>query len=452
MNRGDSDVAVEIGVPIAAQAGVAARTPSAATAIVVLVAASACSFVDRQIMSLMVVPIQADLKLSDTGVSLLLGLAFVICYALAGPPLGLLIDRRPRWRIVSVGITVWSLMTAGCAFASSYLQLFLFRMGVGVGEATLNPAAYSLLPDLVSRRRLGLSIACYGLGVYVGAGLALLIGGQVIGLLTQQPTITLPLIGTIRSWQSVFLVVGLLGVPLAVIARLMPEPRRTGNPSNSAPNAREVFSLVRANTRIFVAVTLCWAGVLMAGYSVGAWLPTMMIRTHGWSPVKVGLWFGMIIVFAGATGAVCGGLASDWACVRRQTGRVTTVVLLSLAAVPFAVAFPLMQDPMLALGLVAFFVFLQAGAAAAAPTMLQDLLPSRMRGLGSALALAVTVLLGLGVGPTLVAIVTDKAFIDKTMLRYSLSLVIPLMLLGATLAGVVALRGYSALSTEMQRK
>ena len=422
-----------------------AERPSAPAAIALLVAVSACSFTDRQIMSLLVAPIQRDLDLTDTGVSLLLGLAFVVCYALAGPPIGLLVDRRPRWKIISAGIAFWSIATGACAFAGSYAQLFACRMGVGAGEATLNPASYSLIPDLVPRERLGLSIATFGLGVYAGAGLALLIGGQIIGLLTTQPTVTLPVVGSIRSWQAVFLAVGVLGLPLAIVARFMPEPARKGVRGTAAPSVRDVLAFGRANLRIFIGVTLCWAGTLMAGYAMGAWFPTFMSRTHGWSAMDVGLWFGLIIVAFGAAGAITGGLLSDWAAQRHPGGRLILIVAIVVAAIPFAASLTMVARVEAALALTAGFVFLQAGAAGAAPAVLQDILPNQMRGLGSALAQAVTVLLGLGLGPTLVALVTDGVFGDKAMLGHALAIVIPAMLLGAGVAGAIGSLGYGAL-------
>ncbi len=197
---------------------------SGAWTIPLLVAASGCSFIDRQILSLLVEPIKADLQLSDTGVSLLLGLAFVAIYAIAGPPLGWLIDRARRWRVVGAGVLAWSLFTTGGAIAGSYTHLFLMRMGVGIGEASPNPAAYSLISDTVPPAKRGFAIGLFGLGVYVGAGLALVIGGQVIGMLTAHGPFHLPLLGVIRPWQASFLVVGALGLPVALAAFLMPEP------------------------------------------------------------------------------------------------------------------------------------------------------------------------------------------------------------------------------------
>ena len=424
-----------------------ARHPSAGATVGLLVAASACSFVDRQLLSLLIEPIKADLHLSDTGVSLLLGLAFVACYALAGPPIGLLIDRTRRWRIVATGIAVWSVMTAGTALASTYAQLFLFRMGVGIGEATLNPAAYSLIPDVVRRERRGMAIALFGLGVYAGAGLALVIGGQVIGLLARHGPIALPLIGTLRPWQAAFLVVGALGVPVAAIAWSMREPVRLD--AGEAPSLRDVLRHLRDHAGVVAGIVGLWAGVLMAGYSAGAWLPAFMGRTHGWTAMRVGLWFGLIVVVAGASGAITGGWLSDRAAARRPGGRLIAVAMLALVALPCALAFPLVATPVGALALVAAFTFGQAGAAAAAPSVLQDVLPGRMRGFASALVLAAVTLLALGLGPTLIALMTDRAFANPAALRWSLAIAVPTMLGLATLAGLAALPAYRKLLHEV---
>lgn len=423
------------------------RQANAGATVPLLVAASSCSFVDRQLLSLLIEPIKADLHLSDTGVSLLLGLAFVACYALAGPPIGLLIDRTRRWRVVTAGIVAWSAMTAGTALASTYAQLFLFRMGVGVGEATLNPAAYSLIPDVVRRERRGMGIALFGLGVYAGAGLALVIGGQVIGLLARHGPVTLPLFGVLRPWQAAFLAVGALGLPVAAIAWSMREPDRRD--AGVPPPVSEVLRHLRAHGGVIAGIGGLWAGVLMAGYSVGAWFPTFMIRTHGWTPVRIGLWFGLIVVVAGASGAIAGGWLSDRAASWRAGGRVVAVAALALAALPFALAFPLVATPSSALALVGLFTFGQAGAAAAAPSVLQDVLPGRMRGFASALVLAVVTLLALGLGPTLVALITDRAFGHPAALRWSLAIAVPTMLGAAALAGLTVFPAYRGLLEEM---
>jgi MFS family permease len=410
----------------------AGRTGRAWT-VPLLVAASACSFIDRQILSLLVEPIKADLQLTDTGVSLLLGLAFVAIYAIAGPPLGWLIDRTRRWRVVGAGVLAWSLFTAGGAMAGSYAQLFLMRMGVGIGEATLNPAAYSLISDTVPPAKRGLAISLFGLGVYVGAGLALVIGGQVIGLLTAHGAFHLPLLGVVRPWQASFLVVGALGLPVALAAFLMPEPTRR-NSADTPPPLAEVLQFLARRWRVLGGLAVAWATVFMAGYSVGAWFAAFMSRTYGWPPVSVGLAFGGIVVIFGSGGAILGGLLSDRFGNRTSAGRLQVVAAMTAFSIPFAAAFPLFASPAVALACAGLFTFGQAGAASAIPAVLQDILPSHMRGLASAL---------------LLALFTDRFFGDPAALRYSLAITIPAMLAVSALAAISISRAYVRLRKEV---
>lgn len=425
----------------------AVRVGSAWT-IPLLVAASACSFIDRQILSLLVEPIKADLQLTDTGVSLLLGLAFVAVYAIAGPPLGWLIDRARRWRVVGAGVLAWSLFTAGGAIAGSYTHLFLMRMGVGIGEATLNPAAYSLISDTVPPAKRGFAIGLFGLGVYVGAGLALVIGGQVIGMLTAHGPFHLPLLGVIRPWKASFLVVGALGLPVALAAFLMPEPARRGS-LETPPPLTEVLRFLGQRWRVLGGIAIAWATVFMAGYSVGAWFAAFMGRTYGWPPVSVGLAFGVIVVVCGSGGAIVGGLLSDRAGPRTLAGRLQVVAAMTAAAIPFAAAFPLVSSPAVALACAGLFTFGQAGAASAIPAVLQDILPSQMRGLASALILALATLISLGLGPIVVALFTDRVFGDPAALRYSLAITVPVMLAVSALAALSIVRAYARLRKEV---
>ena len=165
----------------------------------VLMLAYMNSFIDRQILSLLVEPIRADLGISDTQVSLLAGLAFSIFYTLMGVPLARLADQSNRRNIILVGIGSWSIMTALCGAAQNFWQLFLARIGVGVGEAALSPAAFSMIADYFPKQRLARAISVYSMGVYFGAGLALMIGGVVIKMVSALPPTVLPVIGEVLS-------------------------------------------------------------------------------------------------------------------------------------------------------------------------------------------------------------------------------------------------------------
>ncbi|MDP7094057.1 MAG: MFS transporter, partial [Gammaproteobacteria bacterium] len=174
---------------------------------VILTLAHIVSFLDRQVLAMLVEPIKHDLEINDTQMSLLLGLAFAIFYTFMAIPIGRLADRRNRRTIIAVGITAWCAMTAMCGLARNYWQLFLARVGVGVGEATLTPSALSMLSDYFPRNKLGAAIGFYNMGVSVGAGIAFIVGGQIIGFVTNSPPITLPFIGELYAWQTVFLLV-----------------------------------------------------------------------------------------------------------------------------------------------------------------------------------------------------------------------------------------------------
>ena len=178
----------------------------------VLTLAYIFSFIDRQILSLMAIPIQQDLGIGDKQMSLLMGASFAVFYTLFGIPLGRLADTRSRRAIISVGIAVWSVMTAGCGLAKTFWQLAIMRMGVGVGEASLSPSAYSLISDYFRPERRSTAMSVYSMGIYIGSGLAFILGGFITLLVAGRESTVLPGFGPVRSWQLVFFVVGLPGL------------------------------------------------------------------------------------------------------------------------------------------------------------------------------------------------------------------------------------------------
>ena len=165
----------------------------------VLMLAYTNSFIDRQILYLLFEPIRNDIGISDTQISLLAGLAFSVFYTVMGIPLARLADQSNRKAIITVGVASWSLMTALCGAAQNFWQLFLARIGVGVGEATLSPAAFSIISDYFPKNRIARAFSVYSMGVYFGAGLAMMIGGLVIKMVSASPTVVLPLVGEVYS-------------------------------------------------------------------------------------------------------------------------------------------------------------------------------------------------------------------------------------------------------------
>ena len=182
--------------------------------LLILFLAYTVAYIDRQIMALLIEPIKRDLHISDTQVSLLIGFAFVIFYTFAGIPIGRLADKKNRRVIIATGIFFWSLLTAVCGLARNFWQLFLARIGVGIGESCLSPAAYSLIADYFPKSRRSMAIGLYSSGIYVGAGLALVVGGFVIQLIANMHEVVIPVIGHLYpicclpfliAWTSRFL-------------------------------------------------------------------------------------------------------------------------------------------------------------------------------------------------------------------------------------------------------
>ncbi len=400
----------------------------------VLTIAYTLSFVDRQILTLLVGPIQRDLGLSDTRISLLQGLAFAIFYTIMGLPIGRLADRTNRRRLIVVGIVVWSGMTALSGFAQTFGQLFLARIGVGIGEAALSPAAYSLIRDYFPTRQLGRAASVYNVGVHLGGALALVIGGVVVGHLGTGGEVTLPLIGTIRSWQAVFFLVGIPGFLVAALVATIREPPRHQPAGGTGGSAGELLRFLRTHGRLMVAHLGGFSTLSLVAYGSGAWAPTFLIRTFGWEPAATGTAYGLISLTAGPIGVLAGGAYADWLYGRGHRDATLRAGMHSAWLLfPFVVATPLMPSAAaaLALGWVVTLLFaFPFGAAAAA---IQVIAPAPIRAQLTAFYLFVSTLIGLGFGPVVVALLTDRVFQDPAALRYAL------LVVGGVLTPVAAL-------------
>ncbi|HET7333870.1 MAG TPA: MFS transporter, partial [Rhizomicrobium sp.] len=197
--------------------------------LVVLLIAYTLSFLDRTLLSLLIAPVKQDLGLSDTGISLLLGFAFALLYTVVGVPLGYLADRTNRRRLIITGIVFWSTMTALCGLAKNFWSLFAARIGVGIGEATLTPAAYSILSDSFPRKRLGRVMAIYSVGLPLGSGLALGLGGVLIDWITSLGPVALPFLGVLAPWRLSFIFVGVSGLAVVLLMLSVREPKRRKN-------------------------------------------------------------------------------------------------------------------------------------------------------------------------------------------------------------------------------
>lgn len=407
------------------------------------------SFIDRQILSLLIEPIQRDLKINDTQISLLAGLAFAIFYTVMGVPIARLADQKNRRNIILWGISIWSLLTAACGLAKNFWHLFFARMGVGVGEATLSPAAMSMISDYFPVTKIARAISIYSMGVYFGAGLALIIGGFVVKLVAGTDSIVIPIIGEVFSWQITFFYVGLMGLPIFLLLLTVKEPRRRGIDKPNSEKAKNASSLpalkafVRLNrkTIFYHFATFSCLGITVVGYMV--WTPTFFIRTYGWDASKIGMIYGTILFFGGTAGVYAGGFLADWLTKRGHKDAILRAALYgTICAVPFSVFTPLMGDPSLAvIGLTAscFFMSLPQGLPAAA---LQVIAPNPLRAQMVALYFLIAGLIANAFGPTLYALMTDYVFGDPMMIRYSLATASAVVLPLAAIFGTLALKPY----------
>ena len=389
----------------------------------VLVIAYTLSYVDRTILTLLVKPIRQSLAISDTQVSLLHGLAFALFYTILGIPIARLADSRNRVLVISAGIAVWSCMTTLCGVARNFGQLFAARVGVGVGEAALGPAAYSLLSDYFTGPALTRALSVYTASIYIGGGLALLIGGAVIAIV---PAMYIPGVGRLEPWQVVFLFIGTPGLAVAMLMATVREPPRAGVVANAAAGlpVREVAGYIRRQGTAY--------GLLIAGFSAfsllwngaSAWIPTFFQRTFMWSPAVVGLRYGLIQLVFGILGVVSGGLLGSWleARGRRDANPIVGIVAAAII-LPAGILAPLQSDPTVSLAIFMVFVFSGSMPFGAAASAFQQITPNQMRGQVTAVYFFFLNLAGIGLGPTVVALVTDHVFHDDLAVRYSLVVV-----------------------------
>ena len=396
----------------------------------VLAIANAVSFIDRLILSLLVPSLKADLQLSDVEVSLLQGLAFAVFYSLMGLPLARIADAFNRKYLILAGVTLWSLMTALCGVAKGYGQIFLARMGVGVGEATLSPSAYSMMADSFPPNKLALPIGVFSAGVTAGMGLAFIAGAAAIQWVSALGEVTLPLLGTLSGWRLVFVIVGSLGGIVLLLLAFAREPARRdaldGQSRRSVP-VGEVWQHFRSQQALYLLVFMGYGMTSVSVFGIVTWTPSFYMRSFGLTAPEAGYLLGVVALAGGISGAVLGGLWAD-ALARRgdPIAKLRVLFYCCIGLVPAGVLAPLMPNVWGALALLFFTFFF--GSAATGPTgsFVQLITPDRMRAqFGAAYQLSLN-LLGLSLGPTAVAVITDYVYRDELMLRYSLSWVVAL--------------------------
>jgi MFS transporter, Spinster family, sphingosine-1-phosphate transporter len=291
------------------------------------------NFVDRQLITSFGVPIKRDLRLELWEFGLLNGLMFVFFYTSVGVFLGALADRWSRTRLIAVGLFLWSALTAASGLAENFWQMAAARVLVGVGEATLTPAAISMLSDVFRPRSRALASGVYYLGIPIGAGLSLILSG-----------ILEPLVG---GWRECFYLLGGLGIPLALATWFLHDPRRGGSEESSIPLVPQPAAAVRRSTigdirnclSPSLVLTICGGVAIHFAMAAALFDPIWIQNEHGFSQERAGIFLGTIFLFGGVTGNVLGGWLGDWFRRRWTAGRLIFLVCGQLLFYPVALNF-----------------------------------------------------------------------------------------------------------------
>lgn len=389
----------------------------------ILLLAYISSFIDRQILALLVKPIKASFGISDTQMGLLMGLSFALFYTLLGIPIGLMADRMSRKKIIAWGIAIWSLMTVLCGFAGSFWALFFARVGVGIGEAALSPAAYSVISDYFPKRKLATAMSIYNLGVYLGSGLSILIGAAISSMIGKE-NIQIPFVGEIFSWQVIFFYIGFPGILIVLLLQTIKEPKRkeldSDKESTNKATIAEIITYFKANKTTFLSLSFGISFMSLASYAGIYWVPTYLNRIHGWEPQKAGVVFGLIITVFATLGVLTGGRYADYLSKKGVVNAKIKAGFLGMSIAVVCTIGLLMSDPNIGLIFISLFCFFAAFPYGSATAAIQEVAPNNMRAVFSAFFLFVVNIIGLGLGPLLVGLLNDALFHDPLKIQYSI--------------------------------
>jgi MFS family permease len=385
------------------------------------------SIIDRYIITMLVPSIKTSLDLTDFQIGILLGPAFSFFYALFGLPLGWAADRYPRRWVIFLGALTFGLATASGALAGSFVALLAARMLVGVGEASLSPAAFSLMADRFPRGQLTTASSIYNTAAKVGVATAYAAGGLIIGLAATR-TFELPLLGALEPWRLVFVLTGLPAVVLGVLVFTFKEPRRTKPPMSGTAAPVTIFRYFRDEKRLMIPMLVGFCSIGMVSFGLSGWAPTYITREFGWPPERYGPILG-VISLAAAGSLVIKGLIVDWLYRRNvQDAHIRLFTWLLMGTLPIAVILFFLKDPLLFLvgygvvQIVAMPIVIYFSAAT------QLIAPSYLRGQVIAVFLLSVAIFGSGMGPLVVGALTDYVFQDDQKIGYSLTVLVCTMM------------------------
>jgi MFS family permease len=429
------------------------RPSKAWQAVGVLAVATVFAFVDRHLLYILSEPVKQTLSITDTQISLLQGMAFVVFYALFGLPIGRLVDRKNRRNIVIAGIIAWSVMTIACGMATDFWTLAAARAGVGIGEACLAPAAFSMIADYFPPRLRGRAMACIVMSITLGSGCSYLIGAGMARIVPGAEQIDLPLLGATFGWQLTFYAAALPGFLIAVLLLFIGEPpRRDTAPqaaSDELPASMTLGSYVRRHRVILFCFMLAAGLVALVSYAIVAWMTALYVRNFGYTVATIGTTLGLINIIAGLPGGMAGGYLSDIFAARpSRGGRFNVMCIGILICIPVQVLWPMAGSAMLSFACLAGLMFLMPLIVASIPSTLQAIVPNPFRGQMTAVLYLINGMFGVAFGPLLIALGTDYLFTSGG-LRQSLLVILPSLLAMALLLALIGRPFYERARREL---
>ena len=420
--------------------------------VILLTLAYICSFIDRFMLGLLVEPIKADLGFSDTQLGLLLGPAFAIFYATMGLPLGWMADRYRRSWIVAAGIAVWSAATVASGLVKNFFQMFIARMSVGIGEATLSPCAISMISDSFPPDRRAKPIAFYSMAISIGAAIASLFSATVLIWAKSSPETSLPWVGTVAPWQFAFIAVGLPGFILALMFFTLREPRRqerglTGGLGNAS--LIDTLKFILQRWRAFASFLTIFCLMTTVAYSQG-WSAALFMRTWGWEASTFALVNGIVLLAVGpATVNLAGWWCDRWYAGGTKDAALRIAIIGAFIMVITGIIAPLMPTGEAAMAMFGVNAVGLAMVTATGVTALLNMTPGEIRAQVVAFYYMAISLAGLLLGPTTIGILNDQVF-GELGLKYSMALLPFVYGLPVLLLVPVTLRLYTRACAEMR--
>jgi MFS family permease len=419
----------------------------------VMLIAYILSFIDRNIMSVLVGPVREYFDITDFQFSLLHGMAFTLFYIFLGLPIGWMADRYSRKWIITTGVFFWSLMTCLCGTVKSFGGFFTTRIGVGVGEASLSPSAYSILGDYFPPQKLRWATSVFAIGITLGSGLSYKVGSWMYQWLGEQDFSGIPIIENLEAWQLTFIGVGLPGFIVVLLMLFVREPKRIATSEiDKAPDipVSELIKYLRTHWQVYGAILIGIGMMAIVGYGTLVWNVEFLMRTYDITRLSAGSTMGNIFIIGGTAGTFAGAVFAGWLQKRGYTdANLRVMFIAALILVIPAAAAPLMPTADLAISLTWLVVFVHYTHFGVAMAAMQIVTPSRMRAQVSALLLFTTNFFGLMLGGSAIAFFTDYIFGNDDQLRYSLSLTaIVFYPIAAILVGL-ALKHYRTLLATM---